>query len=112
MQSDPAQLFDLASDPHELTNLAGDPDHAEAESALAAEVAARWDQPRMRDQVLASQRCRRLAYESLRKGRPTHWDHEPRWDASQQYTRNHETMDDADRRARIPRRDPPPPDHN
>jgi choline-sulfatase len=44
------------------------------------------------------------------QGQVTSWDFQPQRDASKQYIRNHETMDDADRRARIPYREVPTPD--
>jgi choline-sulfatase len=101
---DPPQLYDLASDPWQLENLAGRSDHAEAERALAAAAAARWDPAEIRRQVILSQRRRLFVFPALRQGRVTAWDFQPHRDASRQYNRNHEELYDTDRRARIPHR--------
>ena len=71
--------------------------------ALLAEARQRWDIPAIHDQVLASQRRRRLVSEALSLGKRTSWDHQPWVDASQQYMRNHIDLDDLERKARYPR---------
>jgi hypothetical protein len=58
--------------------------------------------PRLRQQVLASQRRRRLVAEALAIGTLKSWDHQPLVDASQQYMRNHIDLDDLERKARYP----------
>jgi choline-sulfatase len=57
---------------------------------------------RLRQQVLASQRRRRLVAEALAIGTLKSWDHQPLVDASQQYMRNHIDLDDLERKARYP----------
>ena len=99
---DPCLLFDVQDDPRELRNLADAPQHQDLLASFQAEVAQRWDLPALDARVLDSQRRRRLVYESLRQGRLTSWDHQPRVDASQQYMRNHIDLDDLERRARFP----------
>ncbi|WP_342619133.1 choline-sulfatase [Rhodoferax sp. GW822-FHT02A01] len=102
-QDDLCMLYNLQSDPAERTNLAGDAKYSEILQAFLAETAKRWDLPALHQQVLNSQRRRRLVYSALTKGKLTSWDHQPFVDASQQYMRNHIDLDDLERRARFPR---------
>ncbi|WP_395669873.1 choline-sulfatase [Rhodoferax sp.] len=101
-QDDICMLFHLASDPDELHNLASDPGHQATLQAFLAETHTRWNLGALHQQVLASQRRRRLVYRALTQGRRTAWDHQPFVDASQQYMRNHIDLDDLERRARFP----------
>jgi choline-sulfatase len=101
-QDDMCMLFHLASDPDELRNLAADPAHQATLQSFLAETNTRWDLGALHQQVLASQRRRRLVYSALTKGRLISWDHQPCVDASQQYMRNHIDLDDLERRARFP----------
>ncbi len=99
---DPDQLYDVAADPDELINLAGKAEHAALVSSFRAEVAQRWDLPRLHEQVLASQRRRHLAAAALQQGKPHSWDHQPMRDASRQYVRNILDLDDIEAAARLP----------
>ncbi len=101
--ADPDQLFDLTADPGERTNLAADPAQSARIAAFRAEVAARWDLPRLREQVLESQRRRRFVDAALRRGTLHGWDWQPRQDATRQYIRNHMDLDDLEAAARFPR---------
>ncbi|EAU36664.1 hypothetical protein ATEG_03390 [Aspergillus terreus NIH2624] len=69
------------------------------------EVHARWDLEAIRDDVLRSQRRRRLVYSALIKGTPSIWDYEPRIDPSTQYVRNQGkgALDDVELISRWPR---------
>ena len=100
---DPDQLYDLRDDPHELVNLATAPAHAARTAAFRAEVAARWSLDSLHAAVLASQRQRHVVYAALRQGRFTPWDHQPFRDASQQYIRNDQELNDLEAMARFPR---------
>ncbi|MGQ9364934.1 choline-sulfatase [Azospirillum sp. ST 5-10] len=104
--ADPDQLYDLADDPDELENLAAAPACAPAVAAYRAEVAQRWDLAALHQQVLASQRRRRLVYDSLCRGARRSWDHQPVRDASEAYMRNHIDLDDLEALARFPRPTP------
>jgi choline-sulfatase len=99
--TDPDQLFDLDADPSELANLAADPRQADVVASFRDELAARWDVEALRERVLASQRDRRAVSDALARGEYTAWDHEPRFDASQQYVRNRHDMYELQRRARL-----------
>jgi choline-sulfatase len=101
--ADPDQLYDLESDPDELVNLAV----AEAGSSAAwrADVAARWDLAGLHDDILSSQRRRRLINEALSLGQLKPWDFQPVRDASREYVRNHLDLDDIEAMARFPRVD-------
>lgn len=69
------------------------------------EVHARWDLDKIRQDVLKSQRRRRLVYSALIKGTPHVWDYEPRIDPSTQYVRNQGkgVLDDVELISRWPR---------
>ena len=110
-EASPPQLFDLEADPQELTNLAEDPAYGATARAFAAEAAARWDFPALKRRVIASQRRRRLVFDALLRGRRQSWDHQPLADAARLYARNtDDNLGDLERVARLPHRDPPPPD--
>jgi len=109
-ETDPTQLFNVANDPRETTNLGGDPAHGEAERALAAVVAETWDRAALSDDVMASQRQRRLVFDALMTGKRNLWDYRPPRDASTDYIRNISTLYGTERRARLPHRDAPEPD--
>ncbi|XRM40872.1 hypothetical protein ABZX51_004174 [Aspergillus tubingensis] len=69
------------------------------------EVHARWDLEKIREDVLRSQRRRRLVYSALIQGTPSIWDYEPRVDPSAQYVRNQGkgALDDVEMISRWPR---------
>ena len=107
--ADPPQLFDLSADPLELENLAGHPDFEQTESDLVAIAAERWDAPAIHEQVLTSQRRRRLVYAALHRGRISPWDFVPVSDAAGRYIRNESPLVATDRLGRLPDRSNPPP---
>ncbi|CAG8027696.1 unnamed protein product [Penicillium olsonii] len=65
----------------------------------------RWDLEKIRQDVLRSQRRRRLVYSALIQGTPSIWDYEPRVDPSTQYVRNQGkgALDDVELISRWPR---------
>ncbi|KAL4779710.1 alkaline-phosphatase-like protein [Aspergillus varians] len=69
------------------------------------EVHTLWDLESIREDVIRSQRRRRLVYSSLIKGNPQFWDWEPRVDPSTQYVRNQGkgALDDVELISRWPR---------
>ncbi|KZF19553.1 putative choline sulfatase [Xylona heveae TC161] len=69
------------------------------------EIHQRWDLDSIHQDVLRSQRRRRLVYSALIKGQPTIWEHEPRVDPSTQYVRNQGKgpLDDVEFISRWPR---------
>lgn len=84
------------------------PDSKEPVRLLAyfmEEIYTRWDLEAIRQDVLRSQRRRRLVYSALIQGTPTVWDHEPRVDPSTQYVRNQGrgVLDDIEIISRWPR---------
>ena len=104
---DPDQLYDLAEDPDERVNLAdGARAGGEAATMVAefrAEVARRWSLNSVHADVLASQQRRHMVYAALRSGRYTPWDFQPSRDASRQYVRNDQELNDIEAMARFPR---------
>jgi choline-sulfatase len=105
---DPDQLFDLVADPDELTNLANSPKHAEAVAAFQAEVAQRWDLGALRNEVVESQRRRRLIAQALSVGSPSVWDYKTDEDSGQRYVRGFDFWSPF-KRARLRRPDSSPP---
>lgn len=99
---DPDQLYNLAEDPRELNNLADDERYSGILTEFQAEAAQRWDMDRIHQDVLESQRRRRLVSSALSKGRVTPWDHQPWVDASTQYMRNTLDLGELERRSRFP----------
>ena len=98
VEHDPPQIFDLQADPDELSNLAEDPAHAALSAELQAEVHRRWDLPRLKREVLSSQRRRRFVYKALTTGRITPWDFQPWEDASKRYYRGTHSYHEAEER--------------
>lgn len=101
---DPPQLFDLEKDPQELHNVADsdDPEYKKAAAAFAEEASRRWDLQKIHDDVLQSQRMRRLCWNALKQGRFESWDYQPQDLASQKYIRSTIPLDDLELRARYP----------
>lgn len=93
---DPPQLFDMETDPDELNDLAANPEYSAWVEALQAEVLRRWDMPKLKAEILLSQRRRRFAYQALTKGHVTPWDFQPEEDASKRYYRGTNSYHDAE----------------
>lgn len=108
---DPEQLFDLENDPGERMNLASRPEHEDVRAAFAEEVRRHWDVDALHDRVVRSQRRRRIVQSAIMTGRHTPWDFQPTVEASRQYMRNHLTLNDLERRARLPWEEPPEAEH-
>jgi len=72
----PTQLFDLAKDPLELNNLAGTGHPAESELVALAEST--WPLDTLLDDVVQSQKNRKLIDNALSIGREEKWDFTPR----------------------------------
>jgi len=108
--ADPPQLYNLATDPQERVNLAAlpakhplfTPEVSETLKAFTAEAELKWDMQAITDQVLLSQRSRRLVWAALKKGKFTSWDYNPDNDGREKYIRSHIPLDDLELRARFP----------
>lgn len=85
--ADPPQLYHLASDPKELHNLATSQDIAMQEklASFVKEANARWDFKKIHEDVLLSQRSRKLCWDALTKGRFESWDYQPKENAKDKY---------------------------
>jgi choline-sulfatase len=88
----------MDSDPDELDDLAADPRHAAVLEDMLTEVKRRWDLPRLKAEIVSSQRRRRLVYKALTTGRITPWDYQPWRDASLQYYRGTKSYHEAEAR--------------
>ncbi|KAK2061884.1 choline-sulfatase [Colletotrichum caudatum] len=109
--ADGTQLFNLEHDPLELVNLAsqkaisgkllGEEAKAKLEE-YTAETKAKWDFDAITEQVLQSQRKRRLVWGALTQGTFTSWDYDPVDDGRMKYIRSQIPLDDLERRARYP----------
>ena len=109
-QPDPEQLYNLADDLHELNNLANVPEHKSTLEAFRTELRQKWDVEGLHQDVLASQRRRRLVDSALREGRHTAWDFQPFQDASERFMRNHLDLNVLEKSSRFPTPDIPEPD--
>lgn len=82
-----AMLFDLETDPRELNNLAGQPEVAQIEASLRSEIMNRFDPDSIAADVDKAQKERLLLRDAMRAGRRTHWDFQPFFDATQNWSR-------------------------
>lgn len=100
---DPDQLYDLQRDPDERHNLAADPNYGALIADFHAEVSDRWNLPIIEQQILSSQRQRRLVAAANAAGRHHGWDYQPPRDASREYIRSHMDLEKIEAQARFPR---------
>jgi choline-sulfatase len=105
--ADPDHLFYLAAHPAELTHLPDETKRADEIVAFKEEMARRWDLGVLRNEVVDSQRRRRLIARALSVGSPASWDFEPDQDSTQRYVRGYDFWSPF-KRARLRRRDTPP----
>ena len=102
--------LNLADDPKEVVNLASLPaKHPLMTEEITKflkdfqnEAATKWDFKKITDEVLLSQRQRRLVWSALKVGKFTSWDHNPNDDGREKYIRSHIPLDDLELRARYP----------
>ena len=90
-------------DPEQLFDLANDLNYAELLQAFKNEALERWNSAQLTQDVLISQRRRRLIVRAMNKGKKTAWDHQPIFDSSEMYMRNHIDLDDLESRSRFPK---------
>jgi choline-sulfatase len=100
--ADPDQLFDVAADPLERTNLTESPEHVGVLAEMRAEVAARWDLPKLDGDVRESQQRRIAVQKALGTGVQAPWDFVPQYEASRRYIRNHMDLGVLETMARYP----------
>ncbi|EHA49813.1 hypothetical protein MCOR27_011746 [Pyricularia oryzae] len=116
--ADGQQLFNLAEDPDEVVDLVKvlakkkaqngggtSESHERIQSVLAAfrtEADSMWDYAAITEEVLSSQRRRRLVWGALKRGKFTSWDYDPVDDGREKYIRSHMDLDDLERMARYP----------
>ncbi|KAL8995433.1 MAG: hypothetical protein Q9169_004845 [Polycauliona sp. 2 TL-2023] len=101
---DPPQLFNLKTDPHELHNLATSQilEVRDIFASFVQEASERWDFKSIHDEVLRSQRSRRLCWDALSRGRYESWDYQPKEEARDKYIRSNVPLDELELRARYP----------
>ncbi|KAL8892603.1 MAG: hypothetical protein Q9215_000482 [Flavoplaca cf. flavocitrina] len=101
---DPPQLFNLKTDPKELQNLAKSqiPAIQDVFASFAKEANERWDFKSIHQEVLRSQRARRLCWDALTRGRYESWDYQPKEEARDKYIRSNIPLDELELRARYP----------
>ncbi|KAI4224671.1 MAG: hypothetical protein LQ349_007197 [Xanthoria aureola] len=101
---DPPQLFNLRADPKELQNLATSqtPEIRNVLTSFVKEAHERWNFTKIHDEVLRSQRSRRVCWDALTRGRFESWDYQPKEEAREKYIRSNVPLDELELRARYP----------
>lgn len=103
LDTDPSELNDLAKGLNKKTTLSAEDEKVRAVfDAFEAEARARWDFEQITEDVLVSQRKRRLVWSALKRGQFTSWDFDPIDDGREKYIRSHMDLDDLERMARYP----------
>jgi len=72
-----SRLFDLETDPLEQQNLSGQPEVADVEQSLQDQCLANWNPEALHQDILASQRDRRMMSAAMKKGARSSWAYEP-----------------------------------
>ena len=98
----PPQLYHLKSDPGELNNRVEDPTAAATLDGLQALVSETWDLPRLRADIIRSQKARQMLSRSLAKGRAHPWEMEPNAPAKMSFIRGDDRFPEVERRRYLP----------
>jgi choline-sulfatase len=86
--ADPLILYDLEQDPDEMTNLGSSPHHKALVATFLAEVQKKWNETLLTEQILLSQRRRRLIRRAIRDGTKPRWNHGERTDEEVRWYRS------------------------
>jgi len=101
--TDPPQLFNLDEDPLEKNNLAKNEEFKKMIENYEREIAERCDVKRIKEEVLRSQRSRRMCWGALLVGKRAVWDFQTFFDTREEYMRNGGAiLDDLEAIARYP----------
>ena len=83
----PDLLFNMADDPDEQTDLSQDPAYSEVKAKLKNRLLGRYDVEAVTQRAAAEKETRVFLHDALSTNGGYHWDHQPFFDATQQYVR-------------------------
>lgn len=86
-RNQPDLLFDLSEDPNELNDLSGDPSAEKTKNELRARLIKRYDVEKVTQKAVESKRARIFLHAALSTNEGYAWDHQPVFDATEQYVR-------------------------
>ena len=101
-ESYPPLLFDVVSDALEKDNLAKNQEYKELLKSFDNEVQTSWDFEKLREDIVKTQKSRKLLFNSMQKGVKESWDYTPPYYADKKYVRGTMNWPNATKEYRYP----------